>query len=51
MKENELQNIWKRFYRIEKSRNREQGGFGLGLAIVKKIIDSQGWEIQVDSHP
>ncbi|WP_131821218.1 HAMP domain-containing sensor histidine kinase [Paramaledivibacter caminithermalis] len=37
--ENEIEEIWKPFYRIEKSRNRESGGTGLGLQIVKRILE------------
>lgn len=38
--------VFQRFFRIEKSRNRELGGNGLGLAIVKKIIEEHGWTFQ-----
>lgn len=37
--ESELNKIWDRFYKSDKSRNREDGGTGLGLAIVKKILE------------
>lgn len=37
--EDEIEEIWKPFYRIEKSRNRESGGTGLGLQIVKRILE------------
>ncbi|KEH96788.1 HAMP domain-containing sensor histidine kinase [Clostridium massiliodielmoense] len=38
--EEEIKEIFKPFYRIEKSRNRKSGGSGLGLYIVKMILDS-----------
>ena len=44
-----LEYIFERFYRVEKSRNRDTGGAGLGLAIVKKIADTHGWKIEAES--
>lgn len=35
----DLEKIWDRFYRAEKSRNRNLGGSGLGLTIVKNILE------------
>lgn len=35
----DLDRIWDRFYRAEKSRNRSLGGSGLGLTIVKNILE------------
>ncbi|MBU5590594.1 HAMP domain-containing histidine kinase [Clostridium sp. MSJ-4] len=35
----EILNIWDKFYKIDKSRNRSGGGTGLGLAIVKNILE------------
>ncbi|WP_374016715.1 HAMP domain-containing sensor histidine kinase [Paenibacillus thiaminolyticus] len=40
IKEEDIQHIFKPFYRIEKSRNRNTGGSGLGLYIVKQIFEA-----------
>jgi two-component system, OmpR family, sensor histidine kinase VanS len=37
--EEDLEKIWLKFYKRDKSRNRSLGGTGLGLSIVKKIIE------------
>jgi len=41
--------IFERFYRVEKSRDRESGGSGLGLAIARSLIEAQGGSIQAQS--
>ncbi len=40
-----LQNVFERFFRMDKSRSRETGGMGLGLSIVKEIVEAHGWQI------
>ncbi|MEY5048401.1 MAG: hypothetical protein RLZZ175_1760 [Bacteroidota bacterium] len=44
-----LPRLFERFYRVEKSRNKEKGGTGLGLAIVEKIIEAHQSSISVSS--
>ena len=41
--------LFERFYRVEKSRARNEGGSGLGLSIVKHIMESHGQRISVRS--
>lgn len=41
--------VFERFYRVEKSRARQQGGTGLGLAIVKNLVFAHGGEVKVES--
>ena len=48
-KEKHWERIFQRFYRVDKSRDREAGGTGLGLAIVKHITFVHGGEIKVFS--
>ena len=38
--EMDLDRIWKRFYKVDESRNREDGGSGIGLALVKAIMNN-----------
>ena len=38
--EEDLPNLWNKFYKVDKARTREYGGSGIGLSIVKAIMES-----------
>ena len=46
-----LAHVFDRFYRVDKSRSRAEGGSGLGLSIVAKIARENGGRVDVDSEP
>ncbi|NUQ81418.1 MAG: HAMP domain-containing histidine kinase [Bacteroidetes bacterium] len=46
----ERNNIFRRFYRIEKSRSKDTGGSGLGLSLVSKIIQLLGLTVDIRSN-
>jgi signal transduction histidine kinase len=45
----DIENIWVKFYKVDKARTREYGGNGIGLSIVKAIMDTYGKECGVDN--
>ncbi len=45
----ELERVFERFYRVEKSRDQARGGAGIGLAIVKQLVEASGGRVGADS--
>jgi signal transduction histidine kinase len=47
----ELPHIFEPFYRVDKSRTKDTGGYGLGLSLCKTIMEAHAGKIEVQSAP
>ena len=48
--EEDLKNIWIKFYKVDKARTREYGGSGIGLSVVKAIMEAHNRSYGVINH-
>ncbi len=48
--EADIENIWIKFYKVDKARTREYGGSGIGLSIVKAIMEAHNRSYGVINH-
>ena len=46
----DLDRVFERFYRVEKSRDRALGGAGIGLAVVKQLVEAEGGQVGAESR-
>ncbi|HEY9097295.1 MAG TPA: ATP-binding protein [Thiobacillus sp.] len=49
--EDQLEKVFRPFYRLEASRSQTTGGTGLGLAIVRQLAETNGWKVVLQNHP
>ena len=48
--EEDLPNLWTKFYKVDKARTRAYGGSGIGLSIVKAIMEAHHQQYGVVNH-
>jgi two-component system, OmpR family, osmolarity sensor histidine kinase EnvZ len=49
--EDQLEKVFRPFYRLEASRSLATGGTGLGLAIVRQLAETNGWKVRLANRP
>jgi two-component system sensor histidine kinase BaeS len=47
----DLPHVFERFWRSEKSRNRQTRGSGIGVVLVKQLVEAHGGRVSVESKP
>jgi two-component system phosphate regulon sensor histidine kinase PhoR len=45
----EIEMVFKRFYRVDAARSRDKGGSGLGLSIIKNVVKKHDGTVEVES--
>jgi two-component system osmolarity sensor histidine kinase EnvZ len=49
--DDQLEKVFRPFYRLEASRSQATGGTGLGLAIVRQLAEANGWKVALLNRP
>ena len=49
--DDQLEKVFRPFYRLESSRSQATGGTGLGLAIVRQLAETNGWKVGLQNRP